>query len=46
MPFVNHYSDKTKYRDSFFSRKLQRKNRIRMAFSKKSDLAIGPEFFI
>jgi hypothetical protein len=46
MPFVNHDSDKTKYRDRIFSRKFQRKNRSRMAFSKKSDLTIGPEFFI
>ncbi len=54
MPFVNHDSDKLKFRDRIFFAKFQRKNieftekflKIRKAFSKKSDLTIGPEFFI
>jgi hypothetical protein len=53
MPFVNHDSDKSNFAIEVFSRKLQRKNieftekfrKIRKAF-KKSDLIIGPEFFI
>ncbi len=51
MPFVNHDSDKLKYRDRIFFQKISEKKhriyrKIRMAFSKKSDLTVGPEFFI
>jgi hypothetical protein len=49
MPFVNHDSEKSKFRDRiFFFTKFHRKNiefiekfwKIRIAFSKKSDLTI------
>jgi hypothetical protein len=53
MPFVNNDSDKSKFHDNFFSTKFNIKNieftekfwKIRKAFSKKSNLTIGPEFF-
>jgi hypothetical protein len=54
MPFVNHDSEKSKFRDRiFFFTKFHRKNiefiekfwKIRMELSKNSDLTIVPEFF-
>ncbi len=55
MPFINHDSDKSKFQDRIFFQKISDKKqriyrkiigKIRKAFSKKSDLTIGPEFFI